>query len=69
MSMTDSAIGCEITDWELLEELFEERSAIIEYDGKKPRYEAEQLAAQFLGFDNKAKLKRHVQVLKAGVNG
>jgi hypothetical protein len=65
MNTTDGSLT---TDWELLEELFEERAAIIEYDGGKPRYEAEQLAAQFLGFENKANLKVYVQQLKARQN-
>ena len=52
-------------DWVLLEDQYEERAAILEYDAGYTRYEAEQLAAQMHGFENKAALKRHVQELKA----
>jgi len=48
-------------DWQLLDELFEERAAIMEYDGGLNRYEAEQRAAQCYGFKNKAELKATVQ--------
>jgi len=52
-------------DWVILEDQYEERAAILEYDAGYTRYEAEQLAAQMHGFQNKAALKRHVQELKA----
>jgi hypothetical protein len=55
----------EMNNWELLEDLFEERAAIIEYDGGFSTYEAEQMAAQALGFDNKFDFKSHIQELKA----
>jgi len=55
-------------DWVLLEDQYEERAAILEYDAGYTRYEAEQLAAQMHGFKNKAALKRHVQELKAKEN-
>lgn len=54
-----------IDDPFLLDELFEERAAIKQYDANFPRYEAENLAAQELGFQNKAHLKQTVQQLKA----
>jgi hypothetical protein len=53
-------------DWELLDDYYEERAAILEYDAGYSRYEAENLAAQMYGFDNKADLKAHIQKLKAG---
>jgi len=51
-------------DWEMLDEKFEESAAILEYDAGRDRYEAQQLAAQNLGFENMADLKSHVQLLK-----
>jgi len=56
-----------MNDPELLSDLFEERAAILEYDACYPRYTAEQLAAQQMGYKNKAELKRHIQKLKAGL--
>ena len=56
---------CEITDWQELEDTFEERAAINEYDENMTRWEAEQAAAQRLGFDNKSALKQYIQRLKA----
>jgi hypothetical protein len=53
-------------DWEALDSAFEERAAIRQYDGDQTRYQAEQAAAQELGFTNKAKLKQAVQYLKVG---
>jgi hypothetical protein len=55
-------------DWALLEDHYEERAAILEYDAGYTRYEAEQLAAQMYGFENKSALKKHVQKLKAKEN-
>jgi|SaaInl3SG_22_DNA_1037383.scaffolds.fasta_scaffold11466_6 hypothetical protein len=55
-------------DWQLIEDRFEERSAILEYDASYPRYEAEQLAAQQMGYANKADLKTHIQKIKAELN-
>lgn len=52
-------------DWQLLDDLFEERAAIIEYDGQYSRFVAEEMAAQRLGFENKWQLKQHIQKLKA----
>jgi len=49
-----------------LDGLFEERTAILEYDAGFSRYDAEQMAAQAMGFANKAELKMKVQELKAG---
>lgn len=54
-----------LNDWELLEDVFEERAAILEYDAHFTRYDAEQKAAQAYGFANKAELKKHIQILKA----
>ena len=54
-----------MNSWEILEDRFEERAAIMEYDGGLNRYEAEQRAAQDLGFNNKADLKSYIQDLKA----
>lgn len=53
------------TDWQLLEDRYEERAAILEYDAGYNRFEAENLAAQMYGFYNKAHLKHHIQELKA----
>ena len=52
-------------DWQLLDDYFEERAAILEYEANFNRYEAEQMAAQMYGFKNKADLKKRVQDLKA----
>lgn len=52
-------------DPKLLDDLFEERAAILEYDGGLSRYQAEQKAAQAYGFKNKDDLKRKVQKMKA----
>jgi hypothetical protein len=52
-------------DYQLLDDLFEERAAILEYDGGLSRYQAEQKAAQVYGFKNKDDLKQRVQKLKA----
>lgn len=54
-------------DWQLLEDLYEERAAILEYDAGYDRYEAEQVAAQLCGFANKSDLKQHIQEMKAHV--
>lgn len=51
-----------------LDYAFEERAGILEYDAGYERYNAEQIAAQMYGFENKAALKKRVQELKAGVN-
>ena len=51
--------------WEEVEFDFEERAAMLEYDQGYDRYEAEQLAAQRLGFSNKASFKLYIQQLKA----
>ena len=56
------------TDGEVLDDYFEERAAILEYEAGYSRYDAEQLAAQLYGFENKAALKRRVQELKAKEN-
>lgn len=55
-------------DWRIIEDRFEERSAILEYDAGYPRYEAEQLSAQQMGYANKADLKAKIQEMKAGAN-
>jgi len=52
-------------DWELLDDIFEERAAMYEYEGEYTRFVAEEMAAQRLGFDNKWELKQYVQKLKA----
>jgi hypothetical protein len=54
-----------LNDWQLLEDMFEERAAILEFDAGYSCYEAEQLAAQMYGFANKSELKHHVQLLKS----
>jgi hypothetical protein len=51
----------------ILDDTFEERCAILEYDAGFTRYKAEQLAAQQMGFNNKSGLKIRVQELKAKV--
>jgi len=51
--------------WEELDDDFEESVAILIYDAKYSSYNAEQTAAQSLGFKNKADLKNRVQELKA----
>ena len=53
------------TDWQHLEDIYEERSAILEYDAGYERYDAEQFSAQAMGFDNKAHFKSYIQYLKA----
>ena len=53
------------TDWELLEDIYEERAAILQFDANYSEFEAENLAAQMYGFYNKAHLKQHIQQLKA----
>lgn len=53
------------SDWQTLEDYYEERAAILEYDAHMSRYEAEQFAAQLYGFANKAELKAYIQELKA----
>lgn len=35
----------------VLREIYEERAAIMEFDGKIPRVDAERFAAQSVGFD------------------
>jgi len=50
----------------ILDDGFEERCAILEYDAGFTRYNAEQFAAQQMGFNNKSDLKAKVQELKAG---
>ena len=52
-------------DWQTLEDAWEERAAILEFDAGYSRFDAEQLAAQMYGFDNKAELKSYIQKLKA----
>jgi len=54
-----------MSDWERLEDAYEERAAILEYDAGYSTYLAEQKAAQMMGFDNKSKFKKHIQELKA----
>ena len=54
-------------DGRILDDNFEERCAILEYDAGFNRYKAEQLAAQQMGFNNKSALKIRVQELKAKV--
>jgi hypothetical protein len=50
---------------EQLDDLYEERAAILEYDAGYPRYESEQRAAQVYGFKNRSELKRYIQKRKA----
>jgi hypothetical protein len=57
--------GEQLPGWEDLEDQFEERAAIMEFDGGLSRHEAENRAAQQCGFENKAALKVFVQALKA----
>ena len=56
---------CGKKDWEILDDVYEERAAILEYDAGYTRHEAEQMAAQMQGYNNKSALKRHIQELKA----
>ena len=63
--MNDDAQKYWKEDWMLLDDLFEERAAILEYDAGFSRREAEQRAAQMMGFENKADLKNRVQEMKA----
>ena len=59
-----------LNDWQLIEDLFEERAAILEYDAGYTHYAAEQTAAQQMGYTNKADLKAHIQKIKAElING
>ena len=53
------------TDWELMEDMYEERAAILQFEANYSQFEAENLAAQMYGFYNKAHLKYHIQELKA----
>jgi hypothetical protein len=57
--------GESLPDWQELDDQFEERAAIMEFDGGLSRYDAENRAAQQCGFENKAALKVFVQALKA----
>ena len=50
---------------EELDDAYEERCAILEYDAGYDRYEAEQLAAQMYGFENKSAIKTTIQNMKA----
>ena len=52
-------------NWKKLEDSFEERVAILEHDAGYSLYEAEQHAAQGVGFKNKSALKIHIQELKS----
>ena len=52
-----------IDDPELLLELFEERAAIMEYEGGMPREQAEMLAAKCYGFESKHRLYNWVEDL------
>jgi hypothetical protein len=54
-------------DWQELEGDFEERAAILEFDGGRSKREAEGVAAQGLGFKNKSEFKQYIQALKAGL--
>jgi len=55
-------------DGQTLDDLFEERAAILEYDAGRSRWEAETMAAQAYGFKNKFDLKQEVQRRKAQNN-
>ena len=55
----------EIDDWELIDDKFEERAAIKQYEAGFAKWRAEQDAAQELGFPNKHVLKNWVQEMKA----
>ena len=57
----------DISDWRVLEDLWEESVAILEYEASYNRYDAEQLASQLYGFSNKADFKSYIQQLKAKV--
>ena len=50
---------------EQLDDLYEERAAILEYDAGYSRYDAEQRAAQVYGFKNRSELKQYIQQRKA----
>lgn len=54
----------ELYNADLIMELFEERAAIIEYDGGFSRQDAEEIAADCLGFPNKQSLVAWVADLK-----
>jgi len=53
---------------EILDDCYEERAAILEYDAGYSRYNAEQLAAQMYGFKNKSDLKKWIQMQKANTS-
>ena len=55
-----------LDDPELLLDLFEERSAIMEYDGRLPRELAEDRAALCFGFHNKDELLNWIKDQKEG---
>jgi hypothetical protein len=63
------AMNTKKDDWRIIDDCFEERAAILEYDAHFSRYEAEQKAAQMMGYSNKSVLKKHVQELKAKKHG
>ena len=46
---------------EQLDDLYEERAAILEYDAGYSRYDAEQRAAQVYGFKHRSELKQSIQ--------
>lgn len=56
----------ELYDADLIMDLYEERAAIIQYDGGFPREEAEHMAAVALGFDSKNKLLTWVKDIRKG---
>ena len=56
----------ELYDADLIMDMYEERAAIIEYDGGFPREVAEQLAAEALGFESKYRVLTWVKDLREG---
>ena len=56
----------ELYDADLIMDLYEERAAIIQYDGGYPRELAAHMAATALGFQSKGKLLTWVKDLRKG---
>lgn len=54
----------ELYDADLISDLYEERAAIIQYDGGFEKEIAEQLAAQALGFKTKQHLNSWLRKIK-----
>jgi hypothetical protein len=54
-------------NWDILDDLYEERAAIFEYEAGYSFYEANNMSAQSLGFNNSSEFKSFIQAQKAKV--